>query len=348
MSNYVSQAGDSVVPARESGAGEHVPPQPARRQLRRIRPTGPYASIWIATLVLFVLSWILVPKSMTAQSLNAMIPFWALLAIIAIGQTLVIQQRGIDLSVPGMVTLSAMVFVAFVDRNHTSIVVGLVVVVAVAALAGLLNGLIITKVNVTPLITTLAVNALLVGAMFSYTHGVPSSAPPGLQSFTGSTLLGISVLAWIAVGFALIVAFVVNRTKTGRRFVAVGASPAAARALGIRVDAYTIGAYVFGAICFAVAAVLLAGYTQTPTSSLGNPYLFQSVMAVVIGGTSVAGGRGSVLASVVAALFLTQLGQVVLTLGAASSIQLLVQAVAMAVAMGAAALVASRRQVARG
>jgi ribose transport system permease protein len=309
----------------------------------RARLAGPYTSIWIAAAALFLLCAIFVPKAMKAQSLNAMIPFFAILAIVAVGQTLIIQQRGIDLSVPGLMTLTGMAFVTLVDRNDLSIPVAVLIMVAIGALVGLANGLIIVRVNVTPLITTLAMNTLLLGAMYSYTKGVGTSATDGFQRFTADKLLGISVLAWIAILLAALVGFVSMRTPIGRRFVAVGANPAAARALGIHVNRYVIGAYVIGGMLFAFAAVLLAGYIQTPTPRLGDPYLFQSVMAVVIGGTSVAGGRGSVTASLVAALFLSQLGQVVLTLGAAPSVQGLVQAVAMAAAVGFAALVAARR-----
>ncbi|MFC4948141.1 ABC transporter permease [Pseudonocardia sp. GCM10023141] len=299
--------------------------------------SGPHTGIAIATVALFALCAVLVPQSLTAQSIGAMLPAWGVLAIMAAGQTLVIQQRGIDLSVPGTVSLVAMGFTVFVDRNDVPVLVGIVVVLAVGAAVGLLNGLVTTRVHVTPLITTLAVNALLIGAMFSYTRGVGTAAPVSLQSATASSPLGVSAIAWIAVLAVLVVAGIAGRTVIGRRFVAVGANPAAARAMGLRADRYVVGAYVAAGILFAFAAVLLVGYNQNPSPTLGNPYLFQTVMAVVIGGTSVAGGRGSVIASAVAALFLTQLGQVVLTLGAGPAMQLLVQAAAMAVALAGAA-----------
>jgi ribose transport system permease protein len=209
----------------------------------------------------------------------------------------------------------------------------------VGALVGLLNGIVTTRIHVTPLITTLAVNALLMGAMFSYTGGVGTAAPPVLQAFATVAPLGVSVLAWVALVVVLVVAGVSSRTVLGRRFVAVGANPAAARALGLPADRYVVGAYVAAGMLLAFAAVLLVGYAQNPSPTLGNPYLFETVMAVVIGGTSVAGGRGSVLASAVAALFLAQLGQVVLSFGAGPATQLLVQAGAMAVALAGAAIV---------
>lgn len=112
----------------------------------------------------------------------------------------------------------------------------------------------------------------------------------------------------------------------------------AASALGIRPSWYVLGAYLASSVLAAVGAVLLVGYVQNPNANIGEPYLFQSITAVVIGGTSLAGGRGSVVATAIAALFLTQLAQVVLSLGATPSTQLLVQAAALVAALAGANL----------
>ncbi|MGW0085275.1 ABC transporter permease [Streptomyces sp. NPDC003393] len=293
----------------------------------------------IATALLFALSALLVPKSLSTQSLGAMLPFWAALAIMAAGQTMVIQQRGIDLSVPGTVSLVAMGMTAFIHRTGTPLPSAVILAVAVGAVIGLVNGVITARLHITPLITTLALNALLIGAMFGYTGGMGTAAPAGLQAFAAASLFEISGLVWIALAVVLIVAWILSRTVVGRRFVAVGANPAAARAAGVRADLYVIGAYVVAGALFALAAVLLVGYAQNPAPTMGDPYLFQTVMAVVIGGTSLTGGRGSVIASAIAALFLTQLAQVVLTFGAGPAVQLLVQAGAMAVTLAGAALI---------
>jgi ribose transport system permease protein len=308
----------------------------------RVRLSSPYAGIWIATVLLFAVSAVAVPDSMKAQSLRAMLPFWAVLAIMSIGQMLVVQQRGIDLSIPGTATLSAMAFVTTVGRHGTPFPLALLYLLIIAILIGLLNGTLVTRVNVTPLITTLAVNGLLAGAMLSYTQGEGTAAPAGLAAFAASRPLDVPAPAWLAVGVVLVFAFLLRWTTAGRRFVAVGASQGAARAAGIRVNAYVILAYVGSAVFAAGGAVLLTGYVQNPSPTIGSPYLFQTVMAVVIGGTSLVGGRGSVLATAVAALFLSQLGQVVLTLGAGAAMQQFVQAVALVLATAGATLLSRR------
>jgi ribose transport system permease protein len=206
-------------------------------------------------------------------------------------------------------------------------------VIVTATVIGLVNGGLVTKFGITPLIATLAVNSLIVGATLSYTHGIPSAAAPdALQRFATSKLLGISTLAWVAVVVALALTAIVRSTVPGRRFVAVGANPAAARAAGVEVDRYVIAAYVAGSLCFATAAVLLIGYLGSATVRIGDDYLFPTIAAVVVGGTSFAGGRGNIVSSAVAALFLTQLVQMLLTLGAPSSTQYLAQAGAIAAA----------------
>jgi ribose transport system permease protein len=187
-------------------------------------------------------------------------------------------------------------------------------------------------------------NALLIGAMFSYTKGVGQNAPHSLVTFCNGELFGIPSLAWVAVLVVAAAAILMQRSIFGRRFVAVGANPAGARALRIHTNGYITSAYVIAAILFAAAAILITGYSGQSTPNIGTPYLFPSVIAVVVGGTSLAGGRGSVAASAVAALFLTQLGQVVLTLGAEASVQLLVQAITMGLALTGAALLHRRRE----
>jgi ribose transport system permease protein len=292
-----------------------------------------YAPIWLATLALFLLSAVISSSSLSTLALSSTLAFAGILAVASAGQTLIVQQRGMDLSVAGNITLCALVLPIFMTRSGASFAGGLAAVVVVATVIGLVNGVLVTKFAITPLIATLAVNALLLGATLSYTNGVPSAAAPQtLQTFATGKLLGISNVMWFAIAFVVVVTIVSQRTVIGRRFVGVGANPATARAAGVAVDRYIIGAYVVGSLCFGIASVLLIGYLGSATVRIGADYLFPTIAAVVVGGTSFAGGRGSVIASAVAALFLTQLVELLLTLGAPSSTQYLAQAAAIALA----------------
>jgi ribose transport system permease protein len=292
-----------------------------------------YAPIWIATIALFIISAIVAGSSLSRASLATSLAFAGILAVASSGQTLVVQQRGMDLSVAGNITLCALVLPIFMTRSDAPLAVGLLVVALVAVAIGLLNGVLVTRFAITPLIATLSVNSLLLGALLSYTRGIPSAdAPAALLDFARSKFLGVSLVMWAALVFVLLLAAFMRSSLFGRRFVAVGANPAAARAAGVPVDRYVISAYVIGSLCFALAAVLLIGYLGSGTVRIGADYLFPTIAAVVVGGTSFAGGRGSIIASAVAAVFLTQLVQLLLTLGAPSSSQLLAQAFAIAAA----------------
>ena len=116
--------------------------------------------------------------------------------------------------------------------------------------------------------------------------------------------------------------------------MAVGANPEAAHAAGIPVARYLMGTYIVAAICYAVAGILLTGFLGIPGSLPGDNYLLPSIAAVVLGGTALAGGTGSVVASAVGAVFLTQLGLVVRAMGAPQSVQLILQGAIIAVGMG--------------
>jgi ribose transport system permease protein len=301
---------------------------------RLVGKAGPGLPIYAATAVLFAISPIVASGSLSSGSLATMFPFAAILAIVAIGQTLVIQQGGLDFSVPGMISLSTVIVSKVAGGDDGKLVLALAVLVGVAVAVGLLNGTVITRFGVTPLIATLGVNALLLGANQQISGGLSvQPAPPGLTDLATGKVLGIYNTVAIALVVLGLCFFLVKRTVLGRRFEAVGASPAAARVAGISVPRYRIAAYVGASLTYALAGLLLAGYLRTPGIEIGDSYLLASIAAVVIGGTALGGGAGSAVASVVGALFLTQLSQLLLATGAETSINLLVQGGAIAVAM---------------
>lgn len=304
--------------------------RPRRGVARYLR--GPLTTVVLSTVALFVVSAIVAPGSIGELSLRAMLPLAAVTAVAAAGQTLVVQQRGIDLSVGGTITLCGMVLAWFSQRHAVPLVVALVVVLITAAAVGLVNGLLVARVGIAPLIGTLAVNSLVIGAMWSYTNGLNTDAPSSWVEAMTASFLGLPVLVWIAIVIVGATAVIASRTVVGRRFAAAGANPAAARAAGVPVTKYVIGAYLAAAVLFGIAALLLIGYVRTTSTGLGEPYLLPVIAAVVVGGTALSGGRGYIVCSAVAALFLAQLAQLVVTLGAPSSVQILVQAAAIAVA----------------
>ncbi|MBS1843653.1 MAG: ABC transporter permease [Actinobacteria bacterium] len=264
-----------------------------------------------------------------------MLPFAGILAIAAIGQTLVIQQGGLDLSVPGIFSMGAVLVVTVPGGNESSLIPALLLVGVVGLAGGLINGIAVTRFGITPLVATLGSNAIFIGVVIQVTGGsIAFKATKNWQEFTADKVLGIPILAVIALIAVVLVALFVARTVWGRRFVLIGSSPTAARAAGLSVERYQVGAYMAAGLAYALAGALLSGYLQSPPLLPGNEYLLPSIAAVVLGGTALGGGRGSVIATAVGVLFLSQLEQVISALGAKNSVDYLIQGAIVALGMG--------------
>lgn len=317
-------------------------PQPVSSGCRSGTPTlrrpGASAGIWIATLALFVVSALVQPQSLSPGSLAGMLPFAAVLAVVAAGQTLVIQQGGIDLSVPGMVSLGAVVLTRIPNGDESKLPLALGLGFVGLAGAGLLNGLIVNRIGITPIVTTLGMNALLFGTVILISGGTPRDTTALLQRLVTDTFLGLGRVVWIALAVIVLVYIVVKWTVPGRRFEAVGANRAAARAAGFPSARYEIAAYVGAGLLYLIGSILLAGVVKTPSAFQGNNYLLPSVAAVVLGGTSLLGGAGSVVATAGGALFLTQLQQLLRTTDLNAGVVLIVQAMAIAVGVGVSSI----------
>jgi ribose transport system permease protein len=310
-------------------------PQRAPRWRRATLRAPRYSGIWVATALLFAVSPLLASGSVSSTALLSTLPFAAILAVASTGQLLIVQQRGLDLSVAGMISLATVLVTLHADGSDGRLLVGILIAVAACAGAGLVSGIATTYLGITPLVATLGVNALLLGTILQITQGSdPPASPPGLADFALGKLFGIPHLVIVAIVFVVIAAAVLRWTTLGRRFVAVGASAPAAYAAAISIRRYQIAAYMLAGVAYALAGTALAGFLNTPGLATGENYLLPTIAAVVLGGTSLAGGTGSVVATAVGALFLTQLQQVVLGMGAQTSVQLIIQGSIIALGMG--------------
>lgn len=313
-----------------------TPPTRTRRSITAgLLNRSSFLSVWVLTIALFLGSALFVHGTVGSTALHAMLPFAAILALAAAGQTLVVQQGGIDLSSAGVVSLSCVLVVQVSGGSNSRLLLGIVLALVAAAITGFISGIVITRLGVTPFVATLAMNALLTGTVLKITGGnMSSSTPSGLSDFAGHRLLGLQMAVWVPILLILVLAIVLRRSVVGRRFEVIGAGPAAARAMGLPVRRYEVGAYVGAALCYALAGVLLAGFLGRPGVFQGDPYLLSTIAAVAIGGTALGGGRGSVVASAIGALFLTQLSQVALASGTPSSVQNLIQGAVIIVGIG--------------
>jgi len=297
----------------------------------RFRLSKGLLTMAVSLAVLFALSATLAPSSVSVNVVSSWLQFSAILAIIGLGQMLVVQQGGIDLSVPGAVSLAIVVSSQVPNGHDEGIPLAIVFGLAYAIGAGALNAFLIGFLKLNSIIATLGTNALLFGAVLMVSGGIPQISTDLLQKLAGGETLGIPNSMYAAVACLIVVVVVSKKTVAGRRSEMVGANPRAGRAMGLRVRSHEGLSYVWAQILYWLAGFLIAGITTQPTAYMGNAYLLPSVAVVVLGGTSLLGGRGYPVATFVAALFLKQLDQFVISLGVPYAVQTIVQAAALAV-----------------
>jgi ribose transport system permease protein len=316
-----------VPPATQTGseAAEVI-----RRGSRRVLSRG-LTTVLIATGALFALSGLFASSSLTRGTLLTMLPFASALAIASLGQTLVVMQGGIDLSVAGGFSLYVVIVTKYPAGVNSRLLPAIGIAILAAVAAGTVNGILIGRLRLNPIVATLGTNALLFGAVLWYSAGIPTTTTARLARVGGGLWLGIPAPVYFAVAATALVTAVVKLTPAGRRFEGVGANETAARTAGLRVRRHRTSAYVWAQLLYGLAAIMHAGIVNQPTAYEGNNYLLPTVAAVVLGGTSLLGGRGNLVATTLAALFLSQLDQFVLALGVTYASRTLVQAGALAV-----------------
>jgi ribose/xylose/arabinose/galactoside ABC-type transport system permease subunit len=309
-----------------------------RREYKgRKKPLSRLLIAAIATAALIAGGAYIAPSTVSISALQLMLPFFAVLAVASIGQHLVIQQRGLDLSVAGIMSFSA-VIVSALPGSEAGVPETLAFVALALAMGfgvGAVNGVLVALLRVNSLVATIGMSSLMLGITMYVTSGFSQQAPPPLNRFGIGKFLEVPLTIYVMLVIAAVAIFVLEKTTVGRRFIATSVNPDAALAVGIPLDGYRVATYALAGFCYAAAGVLLAGYVLSPTVFSGMPYLLATVAAVVVGGNPIGGGlRGSVTATIFGALFLTYLGQLVLAVGFETSAQNIVQAIIIIASVG--------------
>jgi ribose transport system permease protein len=293
-----------------------------------------FVTVVFSTLVLLVVCMVFAPSSLSWGALSGSLPFAAIIAIVGLGQLLVVQQGGFDLSLPGAVSLAVVVATHYPQQNDALLYQAVLLSIALALAAGFLNGILVSFFRLNAIIATIGTNALLYGAVFAVSGGVPSITTNLLAEIAGGAALALPNSVYFALAALALVAFVLKKTVVGRRFEAIGANPRAGRAAGLRVRVHQMMAYVYAQLLYCMAGTLIAGITREPTAFQGDSLLLPSVAVVVLGGTSLLGGRGYPISTAVAAFFLNQLSQFALSVGVPFSAQTIIQALALGFGIG--------------
>jgi ribose transport system permease protein len=295
-----------------------------------------FVPVWLATGVLLAISAIIAPETLSGDSFSSLIlPFTAFLAVTALGEMLVVMTGGIDLSIPGVIVLTANLLVGFGSGSDENIWKAILVCLGCAGAIGLFNGLLVGIVRLNPLIVTLAVGQIVTGITVWYATTIAneSAVPSGLSSWAIEDVAGVQWLFWVSIILSLLLALILRYTTVGRRFQIVGANPRAAWIAGIHVPWYVVGAYVSAALLYGGAGILLTAFIRSPSIDLGDPYLLGPIAAVVIGGASLRGGLASATSVWVAAFALTLLGQMLQVLGLSTAWQDIIYGCAIAAGM---------------
>jgi ribose transport system permease protein len=243
--------------------------------------------------------------------------------IIAIGMTLVILTGGIDLSVGAVLALCAVGAAACMTRYELGTVPTVLIALALGGLVGLINGLVTTRFNIQSFITTLAMLGVArgVASLWSGGYAIPLAfgegegmAPPSFKAiFAGQVdLLGLAIPApvFYFLGVGLVASFLLRRTGFGRHVYAVGGNETAARLSGVNVDRVKVIVFAISGLLAGLAALLHAALVNQGSHIDGNGYELNAIAAVVIGGTSLAGGVGTVVGSMIGALTLSILDNI--------------------------------------
>ncbi|HEX3984275.1 MAG TPA: ABC transporter permease [Acidisoma sp.] len=275
-------------------------------------------ALFAITIVMILASRLISPSFGSWEQARAILILTSFVMVIAFGQQSVILLGGLDLSVGSMMTLGGILTFSWIGASGPALVWGIPAVLIVTALIGAANGIGVTVFRVPPFIMTLAMGIIIYSAALGITGGTPSgqSAPLLGALFTHSILS----IPWVIILMAVVALFgglLQQATPFGRRLYAIGTSPQAALIAGIPVRRIVILTYAISGAAAGFAGVLMVGYSGGATLTMGDSYLLPSIAAVVIGGTSIVGGRGLYLGAIGGAFLLTTLSTVIASIGIA-------------------------------
>jgi ribose transport system permease protein len=321
----VSGVGTEVKPPSEVKATLAASSEDAQKRRSRVALIRTAIGIVAFIVLIVIVNALTHGNFFTAGNLTNVLRQITYNAILGVGQTFVIITAGIDLSVGSLIQLTGVVMAQFANASGLSgpavVIATTVVGIIVGCCAGLVNALPVVRLNLPPFITTLAMMLMARGLAFKLSHGQPvplntdafqnlgiGYALPGLLAPLGLPGIPWAVLVMVAV--VAIFAVLLVRTRFGRYVLAIGGNEEAARLAGINVGLVKTMVYVISGGCAALAGMLLMARFSSGSPQTGVGSELQSIAAVVVGGTSLMGGRGSVVASFFGALLIGVLNNV--------------------------------------
>ena len=259
-------------------------------------------------LVLVATQFVLGHSLLSWRYYDSLIVLGSFLAVLALGQGTVILTGGLDLSVPWTIGCCGIFCAGLLKGSDAALVYALPASLAFGGLVGLLNGLGIVALGLSPIVMTLAMNGILQGIALVYSGGTPDGfASPDLRWFMTGEVGGVTPVVSFMALFVIGAVTVLGRTAFGRRVYAIGNGVRAAELSGVPVNGTLVRVYVLSGLCAALVGCLLAGFSGQGSLGMGDEYLLPSIAVVVVGGALITGGRGSYLGMLGGVLLLTAL-----------------------------------------
>ncbi|MCJ8605986.1 autoinducer 2 ABC transporter permease LsrC, partial [Klebsiella pneumoniae] len=267
-------------------------------------------SAFFAIVALFVVLVALNPAYFSLQTLAMIFASSQILCLLALGATLVMLTRNIDVSVGSTVGLCA-IAVGVALNNGYGLATAIAFALAIGALAGAFNGLLVVGLRIPAIVATLGTLGLYRGVMLLWTGGKwIEGLPDSLKSLSEPAFIGVSPLGWLVLALLLAGGWLLSRTAFGRDFYAVGDNLAAARQLGVAVNRTRMLAFTLNGMLAACAGIVFAAQIGFVPNQTGSGLEMKAIAACVLGGISLLGGTGTLLGAFLGAFFLTQIDTV--------------------------------------
>lgn len=268
---------------------------------------------FVATLLLILGGSVFFPQMLGFDYLSQQLQIASFLGVIAMGATIVILLGHIDLSVPWILGGAALISTTLVGTGSPTLMhLAIPAALSFGIVIGILNAIGVAVLRIPSMVWTLAMNSMLLGLSVLYTGGFnpKGEASPLMSALATGRFMGLptAFVLWMVV--ALVLALVLHRTGFGRFLSAIGYNEKATYLSGVSTMSVLFAAFAIAGLCSALGGVLLAGYANQAYQSMGDPYLLPTIAAVVIGGTSILGGRGGLLGTIGGVFFITLLNSV--------------------------------------
>jgi len=289
--------------------------------------------IWIVLLVLTGSSALISESFLNPRNFPNILRQSAALALVSIGQTVILLMGAIDISVGATLSLTVVVMAALMEPTPESMVATTLIAMITGATVGLINGLIVTRIRVAPFMVTLATGSILGGIALQLRGNPQATLPREYSPYFIETLFGIPIPLLIIASATLVVWVILRRTRFGRHLYAVGSNEHATRLSGLNTDRVKVWGFVLCGFMASLAGIFIAARSRAGDPFIGDNFGFDSITAVVLGGTALVGGSGSIFGTLAGVFILGILNNIMNLSNVPSDYQYIIKGILLVVAV---------------